>query len=85
MPRSAVLAAQPVALADAFALAGGDDYELLFTAPAVAHAAVRTAAQAADTPVTRIGRVLAGSGVTVLDADGRPLARRFDGFDHFRA
>jgi thiamine-monophosphate kinase len=85
VPRSAVLAAQPVALADAFALAGGDDYELLFTAPAVASAAVRTAAQAADTPVTRIGRVLVGSGVTVLDADGRPLARRFDGFDHFRA
>ena len=84
LPRSAVLAAQPEALADEFALAGGDDYELLFTAPAEARDAVRAAGQSAQTPVTRIGRVSTGSGVTVLGADGRPLARRFDGFDHFR-
>ncbi len=64
-------------------LAGGDDYELAFTAPAAARAAVLAAAQQANTPVTRIGRIEAGAGLRVLDAHGAALTQRFSSFDHF--
>lgn len=64
-------------------LAGGDDYELAFTAPAHAEAAVRAAATKAGVPVTPIGRVAAGGGVTVRDPAGAPLALIRRGFDHF--
>ena len=67
----------------AFVLAGGDDYELAFTAPPDARDAVQAAALAAQTPVTRIGRIEAGAGVRVLDAQGVPLPQRFASFDHF--
>lgn len=63
--------------------AGGDDYELLFAAPAEQQAAVEAAAASAGVRVTRIGRVEAQPGLRVLGADGRPLARDFAGFDHF--
>lgn len=65
------------------ALTGGDDYELVFTAPPEARAAVRAAARASATPVTRIGRIEAEPGLRLIDADGRvsPLAAR--AFDHF--
>lgn len=67
----------------ASALTGGDDYEILFTAPAGADAAILEAAQAAATPVTRIGRVGAGAGVEVVDASGRALALGQGGWRHF--
>ncbi|WOP15817.1 thiamine-phosphate kinase [Ottowia sp. SB7-C50] len=65
------------------ALTGGDDYELVFTAPPVARAAVQAAAERAATPVTRIGRIEAAPGLRLTGADGRttPLAAR--AFDHF--
>ena len=65
------------------ALTGGDDYELVFTAPPEARAAVRAAARASATPVTRIGRIEAEPGLRLVGADGRvsPLAAR--AFDHF--
>lgn len=65
------------------ALAGGDDYELIFTAPAARHAAVLAAAARADTRVTRIGRVDAAPGLRVRDAHGQALTDRFASFDHF--
>jgi thiamine-monophosphate kinase len=65
------------------ALAGGDDYELCFTAPAQLATAVEAAAGTAGVPVTRIGRIEAGGGVQVLQADGRRIEREFGGFDHF--
>ena len=60
VPRSAVLAAQPAALQRECTLAGGDDYELVFTRPPAAADRVRAAARAAGTAVTRIGRIEAG-------------------------
>jgi len=63
-------------------LAGGDDYELVFTAPATARAAVEQAAASAATPVTRIGRLNGTPGLRWLD-QGRPLALRPASFDHF--
>ncbi len=67
----------------AFALAGGDDYELAFTAPAHAQAAVLAAGRAAATPVTRIGRIEAAPGLRIVDGAGQPVAERFAAFDHF--
>lgn len=64
-------------------LAGGDDYELVFTAPAQRREAVQAAALASATPVTRIGRIEAQSGLRLVDGDGRRLERRYRSFDHF--
>lgn len=65
------------------ALAGGDDYELAFTAPASARAAVQSAAAAAATPVTRIGVIQAEPGLRVVDGNGAAVGRRYASFDHF--
>ena len=64
-------------------LAGGDDYELAFSAPAARRAAVEAAGRASGTPVTRIGRVDAEPGLRVLDDQGELLPQQFAGFDHF--
>jgi thiamine-monophosphate kinase len=66
-------------------LAGGDDYELAFTAPVARRAAVAAAALASATPVTRIGRVEAEPGLRLVDAHGQPVARHYASFDHFAA
>ena len=64
-------------------LAGGDDYELAFTAPPALREAVAGAAATAATPVARIGRISAEPGLRLADAQGRPLAGRYAAFDHF--
>jgi thiamine-monophosphate kinase len=65
-------------------LAGGDDYELVFTAPPSARVAVAQAAAQAETPVTRIGHLEAGPArVRLLTADGSEMPPRFASFDHF--
>lgn len=64
-------------------LSGGDDYELVFTAPANRRDDVARAALDSDTPVTRIGVVTAGPHLELLDAHQRPVATRFTSFDHF--
>jgi thiamine-monophosphate kinase len=71
----AALAADPRLLASV--LAGGDDYELAFTAPADLPMAV------AGVPVTAIGRVEAGSGVAVLDREGGQVTLPASGYRHF--
>jgi thiamine-monophosphate kinase len=83
MPRSAVLAAQPLVLQHECLLAGGDDYELLFTAPSSADAAVRAAADIAGVAVTRCGRIDEAAGLRVIDAAGRPVPTPWRAFDHF--
>jgi thiamine-monophosphate kinase len=66
-----------------FALAGGDDYELVFTAAPDQHEEVLQAARDAHTPVTRIGHITAAPGLQVLDPQGQVMSRRFASFDHF--
>ena len=89
LPRSAVLAAQDPALQHLCLLAGGDDYELLFSAPAHRHDAVLAAGRAAGVAVTRIGTVWAAEAgappLRVVDGQGRPVATPWRGFDHFAA
>ncbi|MCY4397680.1 MAG: thiamine-phosphate kinase [Rhodospirillaceae bacterium] len=63
-------------------IAAGDDYELLFTAPPVRRDTVKAIAQAAGTPVARIGRTLSGSGVRVLDSGGVALVLGTTGWRH---
>ena len=85
VPRSADLAAQPLALQRLCTLSGGDDYELVFTAPESAHAQVLEAARGADVAVSRIGRIEHETGLRLVDADGQAVERVWASFDHFSA
>lgn len=64
------------------ALAGGDDYELCFTVPAVAEAAVRDLAEELDVMITCIGEVTAGQGLTCT-CDGSAIDYVNEGYRHF--
>jgi thiamine-monophosphate kinase len=66
-----------------YALAGGDDYELLFTAAPDQADAVQEAANDCGVPVTCIGRIMPTPGLQVMDAQGVAMSRRFASFDHF--
>ena len=83
LPRSADLAGQGQALQRECLLAGGDDYELLFTAAPDRRDAVAAAARAASTPVTRIGRIEAGRTLRFVDAAGQAVPAPGGSFDHF--
>ena len=83
VPRAATLASQPEARQRACALAGGDDYELLFTAPVAARARVESAARGARTQVARIGSVTTTRGLVVVDRGGERIDLQQHGFDHF--
>jgi thiamine-monophosphate kinase len=83
LPAGAVLATREAALRRAYTAAGGDDYELCFTAPASARAAILAAADSVATPVTRVGTIDAASGLRLVDANGAPLDLGLQGFDHF--
>ncbi len=67
----------------AYVLAGGDDYELAFTAPAARRQAVEAASSASQTPVTRIGQIEQATGLRLVDAHGQPVVGAFRSFDHF--
>lgn len=79
-------------------LGGGDDYELLFTAPPAAREAIQALSQAHALPITRIGSMhavqphaetgtMSTASVRVVDRDGHPidLSHLRAGFDHFAA
>ena len=65
-----------------FALGGGDDYELCFTAPRERAAAVAAALDQSATTFTRIGELVAGNEV-VCRRGGRPVALAVSGYTHF--
>lgn len=91
VPRSAALRRLSPAIQQRCTLAGGDDYELCFTAPVAARAAVQNAAREAGVPVTRIGTISAlqtaadRPAIGWRDAAGAPLTLTLQGFDHFHA
>ena len=66
-------------------LGRGDDYEILFAAPANAADAIAEASGASETPVTRIGTLVEGAAgdVTVVDAQGNAMDITMSGFKHF--
>ena len=84
VPRSAELRRQPEADQRRWTLSGGDDYELLFTAPAGHREDVERAAAGAATAVTRIGAVTSTGRLELVDADGRAMDTAPRAFDHFR-
>jgi thiamine-monophosphate kinase len=84
LPHSADLAAQPEEWRRECLLAGGDDYELVFSAPVERRAAVAEASVRSGTPVTRIGRIEPGSSLRFTDAAGRAVVGPAASFDHFR-
>ncbi|ACB36173.1 thiamine-monophosphate kinase [Leptothrix cholodnii SP-6] len=83
LPRHEALARQPEPIQQLCMLCGGDDYELLFTAPPGAHGAVLEAAAAAQTAVTCVGRITPEPGTRVIDRNGAPIATPWASFDHF--
>lgn len=66
-------------------LAGGDDYELVFTVPENRHAAVTSLSSRLNLPLSCIGKIEAGNApvITVLDGRGNPWLPPRHGFDHF--
>lgn len=65
-------------------LGGGDDYELCFTVPPAAASRVQRIAGQLALPLTCVGEVLAGAGVSCVDAAGAPLPTGAAGFVHFQ-
>jgi thiamine-monophosphate kinase len=68
--------------------AGGDDYELCFTAPRTARLAIEEAMLFADTPVARIGRIVdaaeqGAAKVVLRDANGDAWQPMRGGYEHF--
>ena len=61
----------------------GDDYELLFAAPAGASEAVVALSSLLQIPVTEIGRIEAGTGVRLVDDAGRAIPVEAAGYRHF--
>ena len=91
VPRSAALRRLSPEIQRRCTLAGGDDYELCFTAPPAARASMEAAGRAAGVPVTRIGTISAlhtaadRPAIDWCDAAGAPLTLTLQGFDHFHA
>ncbi|MGH8118834.1 MAG: thiamine-phosphate kinase [Rhodanobacteraceae bacterium] len=84
LPVSASLAATFDAEAcRSFALSGGDDYELCFSVPAGREADVTAALAGTGCGATRIGRILTGTGVRAIDADGNTIRTPHAGWEHF--
>ena len=77
------LSGNPMSWARRMALAGGDDYELCFTAPARFHGDIMRLAQLIGLPLSCIGQLADGSGIEVLGLDGQLLDIDWSGFDHF--
>lgn len=68
-------------------LSGGDDYELVFTAPFEQHLAIGQIAAKLELPLWCIGEIAAATAeagsVTVLDPDDKPVEFPRTGYDHF--
>jgi thiamine-monophosphate kinase len=83
VPCHPVLRDLPLAGRAELALAGGDDYELLFTASPDQADEVMHAGKQCGVSITCIGRITPVAGVQVLDLQGLPMSRRFASFEHF--
>jgi thiamine-monophosphate kinase len=65
-------------------LAGGDDYELCFTASERKQKEIEELSLKLAISLTRIGRITQGKGLTVLNSDGTAITQETKGYDHFR-
>ncbi|MDD5295790.1 MAG: thiamine-phosphate kinase [Rhodocyclaceae bacterium] len=84
LPWAPVLAAtDDPELARTCLVAGGDDYELAFTAPPGKQADILALAQHLSLPLTRIGRIVPVGALKLLDDLGAQMAFGCTGYDHF--
>jgi thiamine-monophosphate kinase len=70
-------------LAQRCVLAGGDDYELCFTAPVAQRDEIEDLATRLRLPLSRIGKIVSGRGCKVRAADGSVMTIKEAGYDHF--
>jgi thiamine-monophosphate kinase len=64
-------------------LAGGDDYEICFTAPAVNRAVIQNISATLSLPLTIIGKITKETACHVRSADGCVMQIKEQGYDHF--
>lgn len=69
--------------AGALLLAGGDDYELCFTANAECAVEIAAIGEKLGLPLAKIGRITEAGELRVLDAHGYPMKLDKSGYDHF--
>jgi len=83
LPAGTALSQQSQTLRRNFTLAGGDDYELCFTAAAQQHQQILAAARQVGVRLTRVGIIEAAPGLRLVDGTGAPLDLAIASFDHF--
>ena len=64
-------------------LAGGDDYELCFTVPKERRSKIAKISQETGISLTRIGKIIMGEGLVVLDSTEKPIMLETTGYEHF--
>lgn len=84
LPRAPALAALPEPIAREYLLAGGDDYELLFTVPSDSRGLLPALAAQAGVPLTMIGRITGDGRLRCLDENGAEWRPARQGWEHFR-
>jgi thiamine-monophosphate kinase len=88
LPLASALMSVSADLRDECALSGGDDYELCFTAPVAARAAIEIAGAKCGVAVTRVGSMKTidpNQLVKVIDESGQDVSPQKSGYDHFAA
>ena len=95
LPVHPVLGARPVSQQHDCLLAGGDDYELVFTAPPEHRARILALGDSLGLPLSRMGAITAVPGLQLLrgeldvwpddDAPPQPVSNRWTSFDHFKS
>ena len=85
LPVGEVLRTRDRSLQIEFALAGGDDYELCFTAPRHRRSDVLALAHILATPVTRIGFTEVKTGLRIVDQHNKSITFLSSSFDHFQS
>jgi thiamine-monophosphate kinase len=83
LPAGIALRTQATTLRRQFCIAGGDDYELCFTASSTRRIEVLDAARRCHTDVTRVGVIDPLPGLRWRDATGALTGLTFASFDHF--
>jgi thiamine-monophosphate kinase len=87
LPLAAALKGLTLEMQLQHALAGGDDYELAFTADASNRHAIEalsiTLQKEFGFGLTLIGRMQEGEGIDLMDEDGRPVTLKLKAYEHF--
>lgn len=81
--RSLHQSAEDESIAQHCVLAGGDDYELCFTAPVACRAEIENLSALLVLPLSRVGKITTGQGCSVRAADGSTMRIKEPGYDHF--